>query len=76
MAEKKRNFSVIDVYERLGIVKGEYDEENNRFRKRPIFYVRAFLSLFVVITMPLKLNTCLLFDETDPIQFYIGGKKF
>lgn len=72
MAEKKRTFSVIDVYQRLGILKGRFDEENERFQKQPIFYVRSFLSLFLTISLPVKLNVCLLFDENDPIQFYIG----
>ena len=68
----EKTFSVINVYRRLGIVKGDFDKETERFRKRPIFYFRAFLSLFLIITVPLKLNICLLFDEDDPIQFYIG----
>ena len=71
MAEKKRTFSMIDVYARWGIMKGEFDEENERFRKRPTFYVRALVSIFVIVTVPLKLNVCLMFDEADPIQFYI-----
>lgn len=65
------DFKFTKVYEKLGIIKGQYD--GIRIRESWRYSFQFYFRLLAIFSEAWKNLICsIFFDKDDPIQFYLG----
>ena len=70
---KMKKLEKIKIFQFIGFVQGEYDNDDKKIRKRPINYIKSFFVFISTLLLPFKLFLSIFFDRHDTAQLYIGS---
>ena len=68
-----KKFSKLDVLETIGFIGKKFNRSTQQFETSWSLRFRSYLNLFLLATTMSKYAVSLAFDQTDPIQLYIGS---
>ena len=70
----EKKFSKIKIFQQIGFVQGNYDDDLHRIRRQPVFYLRSLTACLLIVFVGIKIAVSSLFiDQESPVQFFIAS---
>ena len=73
---KLKKFSIIKLFNTVGYLMGEYDEDHDKFKKSFRSFFKSYLILISTEVYILKMPYCYTLDSTDGFKQLLYGDLF
>ena len=73
---KSKKFSIIKLFNTVGYLMGEYDEDHDKFKKSFRSFFKSHLTLILTEAFILKMPYCYTLDSNDRLKQLIVGDLF